>query len=80
MIYDSIKQNKPVDMNAFFSVTKHLLNRGCDRIVLGCTELSLLKQQGLDDAIFTDSLEVLAYRTILACGKTPIGFPDAFGR
>lgn len=80
IIYDRIKQNKPVDMEAFFAVANALRARGCERLVLGCTELSLLKRTGLDDAIFVDSLEVLAYRTILACGKTPIGFPTDFER
>lgn len=78
LIYDVIKQNRPVDTGRFFAVADALRARGCERIVLGCTELSLLKKQGLDDAIFVDSLEVLAYRTILACGKTPIGFPTSF--
>ena len=76
IIYDCVKQNKPVDMDAFLCVAKHLINRGCERLVLGCTELSLLKRRGLDDSIFTDSLEVLAYKTILSCNKVPIGFPD----
>lgn len=78
LIYDAIKQNRPVDMDRFFAVTDVLRLRGCERIVLGCTELSLLKKQGLDDGLFVDSLEVLAYKTILACGKTPIGFPPSF--
>ena len=79
LIYDSIKQNRPVDKARFFSVVDTLRARGCEKIVLGCTELSLLKRQGLDDTLFVDSLEVLAYRTILACEKTPIGFPPSFG-
>ncbi len=78
VIYDSIKQNKPVDMAAFLRVCDALRARGCERLVLGCTELSLLKKEGLDDGIFIDSLDVLAHRTILACGKRPIGFPDEF--
>ena len=80
IIYDRIKQNKPVDMEQFLSVANALRARGCDRLVLGCTELSLLKKAGLDDAIFVDSLEVLAYHTILACGKKPIDFPADFER
>lgn len=74
IIYDRIKQNKPVDMAAFDSVVRSLRAQGCQKLVLGCTELSLLKKQGLDDGLFVDSLEVLAYRTIRAFGKTPIGF------
>ncbi len=78
IIYDCIKQNKPVDMEQFFAVADALRARGCEKLVLGCTELSLLKKAGLDEALFVDSLEVLAYRTILACGKTPVGFPADF--
>jgi aspartate racemase len=80
IIFDAIKQNKPVDMAAFEGVVNSLRARGCEKIVLGCTELSLLKKQGLDDELFVDSLDVLAYRTILACGKTPIGFPASFDK
>lgn len=78
IIYGQIKQNKPVDMDAFHKVVTSLRSRGCEKIVLGCTELSLLKKEGLGDELFVDSLDVLAYRTILACGKTPVGFPISF--
>lgn len=78
IIYGCIKQNRSIDWNAFFSVTDAMRARGCERLVLGCTELSLLKRAGLDEGVFVDSLEVLAYRTILACKKTPIGFPADF--
>ena len=78
VIYDEIKQNRPVDMERFLAVCNALMSRGCERLVLGCTELSLLKKEGLDDNIFVDSLEVLAYRTIVEMGKTPVGFSNAF--
>lgn len=78
IIYGQIKQNKPIDKSAFERVVSSLRSRGCEKIVLGCTELSLLKKEGLDDELFVDSLDVLAYRTILACGKTPVGFPISF--
>ncbi len=78
IIYDAIKQNKPVDMPAFYQISDALLAQGCECLVLGCTELSLLRQEGLDPSVFVDSLEVLAYRTILSCNKTPVGFPEEF--
>lgn len=78
IIYGAVKQNKPVDFAAFLRVCQSLLSRGCECLVLGCTELSLLRREGLPQPWFVDSLEVLAYRTILACGKEPIGFPDEF--
>ena len=78
IIYDSIKQNKPVDMSAFLGVAQRLLAMGCQTLVLGCTELSLLKEKIPSSIPLTDSLEVLAYRTVEACGKTPTGFEKDF--
>ncbi len=79
IIYDDIKQNRPVDRKRFDAVTESMRARGCERLVLGCTELSLLKQDwALPDEEYVDSLQVLAYHTILACGKVPEGFSDAF--
>ena len=78
IIYDSIKKNKPVDMTAFLQISNALLDQGCECLVLGCTELSLLRQSGLDQELYVDSLEVLAYRTIVACNKIPIGFSETF--
>ncbi len=80
IIYGQIKKNLPVDMTAFDGVVSSLRSRGCEKIVLGCTELSLVKKQGLDEELFVDSLDVLAHHTILACGKTPVGFPSSFDK
>lgn len=80
IIYDSVKQNKPADFSTFLRISQSLLNRGCECLVLGCTELSLLRREGLTQPWFVDSLEILAYRTILACNKTPIGFPPELDR
>ncbi|MBE6553717.1 MAG: amino acid racemase [Ruminococcaceae bacterium] len=80
IIYDEVKQNKSVNWNDFFKITDAMRARGCERLILGCTELSLLKRAGLDDSVFVDSLEVLAYQTIRACHKTPIGFPVSFAQ
>ena len=74
IIYDEIKGGKPVDLPEFLRIADALKAAGCQRAVLGCTELSLIKRNcGLDD-FFIDSTEVLARETILACGKTPVGF------
>lgn len=73
LIYDDIKQGRPADIQKLMSVANSLLAHGCQRLVLGCTELSLLKPALPQKELFTDSLEVLALRTILACGKTPVG-------
>ncbi|MBE6632464.1 MAG: amino acid racemase [Ruminococcaceae bacterium] len=80
LIYNDIKKGKRADMKSFDSVADHLKEKGCDRIILGCTELSLIKKnEGLDGGVFVDSLEALAYRTIVEYGKEPIGFHSSYG-
>ena len=76
IIYGAVKQGRPVDMEAFYSVARELTKAGCDRIILGCTELSLIKRDHGLDSFYIDALEVLAWRSILYCGKTPIGFEE----
>ncbi len=78
IIYGAVKCGKAPDMAAFRTVAESLLARGCEALVLGCTELSLLPKDTLSPDLYVDSLDVLAYRTIQACGKQPIGFPAAF--
>ncbi|MBR6514279.1 MAG: aspartate/glutamate racemase family protein [Clostridia bacterium] len=76
IIYKSVKQGKPVDMDVFYAVSRELTKKGCDRIILGCTELSLIKRDHGLDSFYIDALEVLAWRSILFCGKKPVGFED----
>ena len=77
IIYGSIKKGKRADMKKFGEICDSLRAKGCEKLVLGCTELSLIKRdEGLGDE-YVDSLEVLAMRTIRKCGKEPIGFSDA---
>ncbi len=78
LIYESIKCGEAVDLDTFLTVADSLFSLGCERVVLGCTELSLIKKQyGVDDR-FIDSLEVLACRSIRACGKETVGFSESF--
>lgn len=77
IIYGQIKKGATPNIGGFMRIAQQLLSRGCDRLILGCTELSLLMRRGeLDRKIFIDSLEVLAYSAIRACGKIPVGFDD----
>lgn len=74
IIYGDIKQGKPADMQAFAEVTNALRADGCTRVILGCTELSLIKRDEGLDGFYIDSMEVLAKCAIEAFGKTPTGF------
>lgn len=69
IIYDEVKANKPIDPNKFKSVVGELRLDGCEKVILGCTELSVLKKEYSLNEFYVDSLEVLAEVTILRCGK-----------
>ncbi len=77
LIYGRVKRGLPVDRDEFYKICDELFDKGCDTLILGCTELSLINRQIGGDKRFTDSLEVLAYTAIKLCDKTPCGFgPD----
>ena len=79
IIYGDIKKAASPDIPRFLAIADDLLARGCDAIVLGCTELSLIAEsEDLSRYPFIDSLLVLAARSILACGKIPCGFPEIY--
>ena len=64
MIYQSIKANRPVEFDRFREVSRQLRLQGAEILVLGCTELSLLKRDYDLGEGYLDSLEVLAMRSI----------------
>lgn len=68
LIYDDIKAGKPADPEKFRQVSELLHRDGCDCIVLGCTELSLIKKAAGLGAEYLDALEVLAKRCVEECG------------
>lgn len=69
IIYGALKKSLPPDKNGFRAVAEDLALRGCDAIVLGCTELSLIPLDETDKKYhFIDSLEVLAKKSIVLCG------------
>ena len=72
IIYGDIKQGKRADMKSFSEISAELTSKGCESIILGCTELSMIKKEDKLGDFYTDSLEVLSYNTIVACGKKPI--------
>lgn len=66
IIYDDIKSGKPANMDKFNSIVSYLKEHNCDGVILGCTELSILKNDNsLDGDFYIDSLEILARETII---------------
>jgi len=78
LIYGDVKRGAAPDLEKFKAVCGELYAKGCDVLILGCTELSLIKRIAEPDDRLCDSLEVLAYTAIKLCGHTPCGFGKDF--
>ena len=65
LIYHQVKANRPYDRGAFVDVARSLRKRGCDAVVVGCTELSVIYQDlvALPPWLY-DSLDILAERCV----------------
>lgn len=70
IIYHNVKAGKPVDMDRFAQVSKELWEAGAEVIILGCTELSLIKKEHTLAPGYLDAMEVLAREIVLSAGKS----------
>jgi aspartate racemase len=68
LIYDNIKAGTPADMDKFGEISGELRQSGAETIILGCTELSLIKRDSAIGPGFLDAMDVLAMSSVLACG------------
>lgn len=68
MIYEQVKSGRPVDIEAFHAVAHSMRVQGAACIILGCTELSVIKQTQEIGAGFLDAMEVLAAMAVTHCG------------
>ena len=76
MIYHQIKKGRIPDLVAFSDIVERLRQRGAEAVILGCTELSLLKKKAGNMPDWIDSMEVLACAAIRLCGGKPTGFDE----
>lgn len=69
IIYDEIKRGEPGSREKFAKIDDAMRELGCDRVILGCTELSVYRgNHGLPER-YIDAMEVLAEEAILRCGR-----------
>ena len=68
VIYDDVKAGRAPDMEKFRRAGGPLFAKGCDSLILGCTELSLIKKDIPLGPGYVDALEVLAKAAVTACG------------
>lgn len=69
VIYKNLKAGLPADMEKFQKVSLQLKDQGAQVILLGCTELSLIKKDVPLGKEYLDALEVLAQRCVVRCGR-----------
>lgn len=69
LIFDNVKAGKPADMDRFSAAAEDLRRQGAQTVILGCTELSLIKRDHEIGPGFVDAMEVLARQAVIACGK-----------
>lgn len=67
LIYKDIKAGLPPEMDKFRSASEELRQKGAEVIILGCTELSLIKRDYKIGGGYIDAMEVLARSSILSC-------------
>lgn len=68
IIYEDVKSGKPADLEQFHAVAYAMRAQGAECVILGCTELSVIKQTQQIGHGFLDAMEVLAAAAITACG------------
>lgn len=69
LIYNNVKAGKPAEMDVFNEVVDHLLKKGVNRVLLGCTELSVIKHQNQVPETCLDVMEIMARRCVKDFGK-----------
>ena len=71
LIYNKVKKGISVSKKEFYDVANKYFLAGCDLIITGCTELSVIVRDNdlYEDNRIIDSLKVLADKTIIDAGK-----------
>ena len=70
IIYDEIKAGNTGNSEQLQSIIDAMLSRGCDAVVLGCTELSVMcEKNNIRSSKIIDSIAALARKTVILAGK-----------
>ena len=68
LIYDDIKKGKPGDKNKFDRAYNDLKAKGCNAVILACTEISVFKEYYQVPADCMDAMDVLVRESIIRSG------------
>jgi aspartate racemase len=67
LIYQDIKLGHEIEMDRFQRVSDELFDKGAQVIILGCTELPIIKKEKHLDERYLDVLEILAAVSLQRC-------------
>lgn len=76
LIYQNVKATRPVEMERFERVSKELWDKGAQVIILGCTELSMIRRDEKIGAGYLDAMQVLAKCVVELCGTLKEEYRD----
>ena len=80
IIYDDVKAGRAVAPEKVENVCQALTDAGCDGIMLGCTELSLLGiSRRIGAVCVIDALDVLAWSCVSECGAPAHDLKGEYG-
>lgn len=68
LIYQNVKATKPAEMDRFARVSEELRENGAQVIILGCTELSMIRRDEIIGPGYLDAMQVLAKCSVELCG------------
>ena len=72
IIYNQVKAGNKVNLYGFMNIIEELRDKGCDAIILGCTELSVINKDfnlSMESHDIIDAMQALARKCITLCGK-----------
>lgn len=69
IIYENVKANRPVELERFFGVARELRCMGAEVIILGCTELSVVRQHCRIGSGYLDAMQLMAKCAVEECGS-----------
>ncbi|MBO5279367.1 MAG: aspartate/glutamate racemase family protein [Lachnospiraceae bacterium] len=68
LIYEDVKAGRPIEPDKFEAVSDYLRRQGAEVMILGCTELSMIKRDYDIGAGYLDAMEILARKAVLLSG------------
>ena len=70
IIYDGIKSGGEIELEDFMAIEREMIEKGCEYIIMGCTELScFMSMYDLSQNFYIDAMKTLALKVITAAGK-----------